>query len=1490
MSDSFDPYYHWLAIPPDEQPPNHYRLLALRLFEDNPEVIENAANQRMAHLRTFQTGKRSSFSQKLLNEVAAAKVCLLNPEKKSVYDTRLQETLRAEGTAASSPAPQVDPDVLVALRSVAGEDRATLRTRAAKANSARKWGYWFAIGLLTGGLLLTAALWLGLFSGPALQPSRKTTGPTSTVPRTLPPAPAKTSVRDPVSEAPVPDPNPPNAAPVAEVPDLTAAGPWVEKGLKAELFEDPLMQQLVATRIETQVDSPWPVGLPDQPTPPKQFSVRRTGWLRAPKPGPYKLVVWSDRGVRFWLDGKLLAEDTGATQLKRHEVEVPLGNEPHELKLENYDTTMHAALSLRWSSGGGRERLIPPQALYADRETAVASRLTIHDLGDSAELAPLTASHGILAEFFDGREFNRKAATRIDRRIDWPWDFTSPAPGVPADNFSVRWTGFLKPPRPGRYKLVVWNDDGARLWLDDKLLIDDWKGQTETKNEVEVDLEDRLYPLKLEYYESDNYARVRLGWVPPDEAEAKIVPASAMFYEPPGTGTEEGATERAAVPPEAEQQRLAEQVAGTYKVSSLASPEEKLRVARDMLDAAQHSQEPPATRYVLLRSAAELAQAADDVELMLKAADAAGAKFEIDPLNAKAKLLTGFAENATRAETIEACVGAIEQFAREAIAADRVDLARQLAEAAYRMCERSQGKAYRKRAYDRRNELQKLAELWARVQAAQKTLETTPNDAAAHLQLGRWLALVKGDWQTGLPHLAKSGDAVLSKLAEKEAAAPTQPQAQVALADAWWDAAQSATPEYKPALLLRAGHWYKLAEPALPALSRSKVEKRLQEIGEVERPVAYGAVGSSVAGEPLPQGVWIDLLPKVDVRNHRVGGRWARDGASLVSVSGPYSRIMLPVTVSGDYELEVEFARKLGDDAVCLLLPVGSAVATLLLSGSQGEYHTLECIDGRSGKEKENETARRPGQLANGQKYHLNVAVRQKGDQATVEATLDGKPLTSWQGDPTRLGPERAWDLPQWSRVGLGAGGCPVEFQRVRLRSISGEAKFLDDRQAAPRWVRTGDYGGETGAAFHDTAPAGSRLIGLRYLRSNIVAAIQPIYDTPQKRTFGRWCGREGSQNSPSLVAKEGYALGGVVVRTTNRVECLQAVFMRIDGDRLNPADSYRSEWIGTQTGGPELTIGGDGAPVVGVYGAEREYLQSLGLILAGSPAESVRSDWRLTQIEPYETSVGWGEFQVNRRKVPCWPMVSRDFEFCREFLSAYAPSRLVYALPPDAKSFTAVGYCAGSFLAAFDVLVDGRSLYRSGEAGVVPIRLNLPPGSRRLELVVDPLSGNQWDDSYWLLPRLHTRPAAEVAALDGNEPHVKLTTVMPESAQVGAGKFQVNQPYQSWPVHLVAPAPCDDYLFMHGSARADFPVPEGASEFSTIGYCTGSQTVKFRVNVDGQTFFESQEAGVVPIRVPLPAGADTLELVVDPIGDPGFDDAFWCYPRFVPGENLLKP
>jgi len=63
----FDPYYKWLGIPAEEQPPHHYRLLAIKLFETDFDVIQAAADRQMTYLRSLGTGSRVKESQALLN-------------------------------------------------------------------------------------------------------------------------------------------------------------------------------------------------------------------------------------------------------------------------------------------------------------------------------------------------------------------------------------------------------------------------------------------------------------------------------------------------------------------------------------------------------------------------------------------------------------------------------------------------------------------------------------------------------------------------------------------------------------------------------------------------------------------------------------------------------------------------------------------------------------------------------------------------------------------------------------------------------------------------------------------------------------------------------------------------------------------------------------------------------------------------------------------------------------------------------------------------------------------------------------------------------------------------------------------------------------------------------------------------------------------------------------------------------------------------------
>jgi beta-glucosidase len=126
-------------------------------------------------------------------------------------------------------------------------------------------------------------------------------------------------------------------------------------------------------------------------------------------------------------------------------------------------------------------------------------------------------AHGLKAEFFANKNLEGPPVlTRTDEAVNFDWGMSNPAPGVPADDFSARWTGRLVPSVSGKYRLGAIADDGVRVYLDGKLIAEDWTEHAATTVTGEVTLEaGRSYELKMEYYESKLSAVAKLVWQPP---------------------------------------------------------------------------------------------------------------------------------------------------------------------------------------------------------------------------------------------------------------------------------------------------------------------------------------------------------------------------------------------------------------------------------------------------------------------------------------------------------------------------------------------------------------------------------------------------------------------------------------------------------------------------------------------------------------------------------------------------------------------------------------------------------------------------------------------------------------------------------------------------------------------------------------------------------------------------------------------------------------
>ena len=137
---------------------------------------------------------------------------------------------------------------------------------------------------------------------------------------------------------------------------------------------------------------------------------------------------------------------------------------------------------------------------------------------------------GLLGEYFPGKQFNKAAFTRVDAQVQFDWGLGDPAPHLHGDHFQVRWSGMLLPRYSGRHLFEIVADDGARLWVDGKLLIDQWSIRSrQTRMSGEVDLTaGRAVELRLEYFEASKKAFVSLYWQS-DLQRREIVPRSQLF-------------------------------------------------------------------------------------------------------------------------------------------------------------------------------------------------------------------------------------------------------------------------------------------------------------------------------------------------------------------------------------------------------------------------------------------------------------------------------------------------------------------------------------------------------------------------------------------------------------------------------------------------------------------------------------------------------------------------------------------------------------------------------------------------------------------------------------------------------------------------------------------------------------------------------------------------------------------------------------------------
>lgn len=290
---------------------------------------------------------------------------------------------------------------------------------------------------------------------------------------------------------------------------------------------------------------------------------------------------------------------------------------------------------------------------------------------------------------------------------------------------------------------------------------------------------------------------------------------------------------------------------------------------------------------------------------------------------------------------------------------------------------------------------------------------------------------------------------------------------------------------------------------------------------------------------------------------------------------------------------------------------------------------------------------------------------------------------------------------------------------------------------------------------------------------------------------------------------------------------------------------------------------------------ADREQDLKNGLVrLVGEQAQSISvGAWRFTVNQTPAELAGLG--------CECrWPLITPDFKFCDNFYGAHPPSSLKLAIPKGSKSFSTIGYNDASRRTKFHVYIDGELIYDSKQTPIAVIKIDLPAKGTLLELVVDPAGDTAYDHAFWCYPRFHNMAADQVTdkMLDDKRPQPKY--IQASTAEFGPTFNKLYSSLQSKPVQFRDALPCDEFLMAHAPSSAMYQVPQNMTRFTAIGYNVISHSAKYEVWADRKKIYESPQAGIVKIDVKLPPGTKSIELKTTDVNGGAGDQCFWCYPR----------
>ena len=174
-----------------------------------------------------------------------------------------------------------------------------------------------------------------------------------------------------------------------------------------------------------------------------------------------------------------------------------------------------------------------PATIAADNGAAFRVRVANSAGSVISRAATLAIGGGWQANYYDALGFAGTRIERTDAAIDFAWGGAAPAPGIAAGSYSVRWRGLVEFPGTGTWTFTATADDGVRVWVGGKRIINRWADQgVGSISGQTTAMAGQLAEVVVEYYDAAGGSAIRLEWEGPGQGR-QVVPISSVA---PGVG------------------------------------------------------------------------------------------------------------------------------------------------------------------------------------------------------------------------------------------------------------------------------------------------------------------------------------------------------------------------------------------------------------------------------------------------------------------------------------------------------------------------------------------------------------------------------------------------------------------------------------------------------------------------------------------------------------------------------------------------------------------------------------------------------------------------------------------------------------------------------------------------------------------------------------------------------------------------------------------